>query len=196
MLNAVKNKLAALRAAPTDINALLEKIDDVRETIATLRTERDRVARAPRPASEILSLLDDHLDRLATDGIDALRLGRLTRRDEPVSLVLPHHIDKTTASVDASPATRALLGIIIATNRQAFREIVKGQVEDLTRDRPGMSDDELSAKLAALDAEILSAELSEEAAIRSLEVSGVNILRRSDADVRAVLADDSAVPPV
>lgn len=194
MLNAVKNKLAALRAAPSPVNELLERADDCREQAASLKVERDRVARAPRPTSEILDLLDDHLDQLATAGVDALRLGRLTRRDQPVMLELPHHIDKTTAHVDASPATRVLLGIIIATSRPALREVLVGQINDLTRGQPGLTDHELAARLAVIDAEIMSAELAEEFAVRQLEQAGVSVLRRADASPLAVLAHDSALP--
>lgn len=178
------------------LNAMLEKVDDCRETIATLRTERDRVARSPRPAAEILDLLDDWLDKAATDGVDLLRLGRLTRRDQPVMLELPHHVDPAAGYVDSSPATRALFGLLIATSRPAIRSIIQGQLEDLTRGKEGLTDEQMNARLAEIDAEILSAELSEEAAIRALEGAGVTVLRRADASPVAVLADDAALPPV
>lgn len=190
----LKSRLAAMKAAPTDVNALLEQIDDRREVIATLRAERDQISRSPRPTSEIIEMLDSHFDDLATAGVDALRLGRLTRRDQPIMLELPHHVDRSAGYVDSSPATRALLGLIIATSRPAIREIIASQISDLTRGRPGMSDDELSTRLAEIDAEILNAELGEERAIRSLESAGVSVLRRADASPLAVLASDAALP--
>jgi hypothetical protein len=196
MLHTLKSKLAALRAAPVPVNDLLATVDDVREQIAILRVERDRVARAPRPASEIMTALDDHLDQIATDAVDGLRLGSLLRRDQPVALALPYRLDPETRAIDSTGAVKSLLGLMVAANRQSFREIVQGQIEDLTRDRPGMSDAELHARLAEIDAELLAAELSEESSIRALEASGINVQRRGDADPRAALAADSALPPM
>jgi len=50
------------------------------------------------------------------------------------------------------------------------------------------------ADLAALDADLLAAEMAEESLIRSAEASGIEITRRRDADPRAVLAADAALP--
>ncbi|TGQ94637.1 hypothetical protein EN851_03535 [Mesorhizobium sp. M8A.F.Ca.ET.208.01.1.1] len=48
--------------------------------------------------------------------------------------------------------------------------------------------------LAKLDAELLELEMAEEALLRAAEAAGIEILRRIDADPRAVLAADSALP--
>lgn len=194
MLGSIKNRLASMRAAPTPINDLLASVDDMREQIASLRAEREKVSRAPRPAAEILDALDSWLDQAATDAVDRLHVNRLTNRTNPVSLSLPFHVDRETTATDASAACTVLLGLLIATSRPAIRQIIEGQLEDLTKGRPGMSDAELSAKLAELDAQILSAELAEEAAIRALEGAGVAVQRRPDLDPRAALAADDALP--
>lgn len=194
MLGSIKNRLASMRAAPTPINDLLASVDDMREQIASLRAEREKVSRAPRPASETLAALDQHLDDLATSAVDRLSLNRLTNRTNPVSLSLPFHVDRETTATDASAACTVLLGLLIATSRPAIRQIIEGQLQDLTKGRPGLTDDELHARLAELDREILNAELAEESAIRALEGAGVAVLRRPDADVRAVLAADAALP--
>jgi hypothetical protein len=189
----LKSKLAAMRAAPTPINSLLEAIDDHREVIASLRAEREKVSRAPRPAAEILDALDAHLDKLATDAVDGLNLNSMTNRANPLALRLPFRTDRERATIDSSAACSVLLGLIIATSRPAIRSIIQGQLQDLTRGKEGMSDEALTARLAEIDREILSAELAEESAIRSLEVAGVTVLRRPDLDPRAALADDSAL---
>jgi hypothetical protein len=196
MLGSIKSKLAALRAAPVPVNSLLEQVDDMREQVATLRAERDRTARAPRPASEILTALDDWLDSAATSAVDSLQLGSLLRRDRTVGLSLPYRIDPETRVVDGTGTSQTLFGLLIAVNRQAFRSIIEGQLSDLARGTPGISDDEIHARLAELDAELLAAELSEEAAIRALEMSGISVQRRPDADPRATLAADAALPQV
>jgi hypothetical protein len=159
-----------------------------------LKSERDSVIRAPRPAAEIMTALDTWMDQAATGAVDGLRLGALLRRDHPVELTLPFRLDAETRAVDGAAATKAVLGLLIATSRPAIRHVIQGQIEDLTKARPGMSDAELAARLAELDREIVDAELAEESAIRSLEVAGVTVLRRPDADPRAVLAADGALP--
>lgn len=194
MLGSIKNRLASMRAAPVPVNDLLTSVDDHREVIASLKAERDRVARSPRPAAEIMTALDAWLDQAATDAVDSMRLGALLRRDRPIALDLPTYRDPVAGQLDVTPSTKALLGLLVAVNRQAFREIVKGQVEDLTRDRPGLTDEALSARLAEIDAEILAAEMAEESAIRSLAVAGVAVQRRADASPLAVLAHASALP--
>ena len=181
-------------AATKDLPGLLDAVDQHRERIARLTAEREAIAHAPRPISETLSLLDDHLDALATSGVDALRLGRLTSRGAAISLDLPFHIDRATGAVDGSHASRALLGLLVATNRAAFRQIVEGQLTDLMRDRSAMTDAEQVARLAEVDAERTAVELREESAIRQLERSGLPVLRRPDASPVALLVADDALP--
>jgi len=48
-------------------------------------------------------------------------------------------------------------------------------------------------ELARIDAELLDAELAEEGVIRDLEASGFDMLRRPDADPRALLAADEVL---
>lgn len=194
MLSALKTKLTALRAAPTDLNGLLDRIDDLRETIASHQAEREAVSRAPRPASEILEALDFHLDKIATQSVDALHLGRITRRDVPTVLELPFRLDRDTRQVDATAALQAVFGLLIACNREAFRSLIAGQINDLCRGRPALTDADQASRLAALDQEILIAEMAEERSIRDLEAAGVAVLRRPDASPLAALAADDALP--
>jgi hypothetical protein len=70
MLDALKAKLTALRAAPVPVDQLLEDIDSVREQIAVLTEERAAIIAAPRPPEEVIGLLEDHLNELAADALD------------------------------------------------------------------------------------------------------------------------------
>lgn len=194
MLRTLKTKLASMRAAPTDIGGLLERIGGLREEIAILQIERETTAHAPRPPAEILMALDGWFDQAATDAVDRLGINRLTNRANPAGLELPYFIDPQTRHVDATMATKTLLGLLIASNREAIRDIVAGQLRDLCRDRPALTDEAQASRLAALDHQILSAEFAEESAIRCLEAAGVFIQRRPDAAPLAVLADDDALP--
>ena len=57
-------------------------------------------------------------------------------------------------------------------------------------DVEGLSSEEREAQLAAKREELFKLELAEEAIIRAAEASGLEFLRRADADPRAVLAFD------
>lgn len=181
-------------AAKIDISSLLIKVDESREQIATLRAERQTVLHAPRPLAEILAALDDWLDDAATNSVDRLRLGQLTRRDMPAGIQLPFSVDRQTAAIDASAACNVLLGLVIAVARPTLRQIIEGQLADMVAARPGLTDAEQAARLAELDRQILTTELTEEHCIRALEAAGVPILRRPDAAPMALLATDGALP--
>lgn len=180
--------------AKIDISNLLTKVDESREQIAVLRSERETVARAPRPLAETLTLLDAHLDVIATQAVDGFHLGGLLRRDQSVALRLPFRFDAETRSVDTTGAVNAMLGLLVATCRPALRQIIEGQLSDLLQDRPALTDQEQAARLSELDRQILTTELHEERCIRQLEAAGLPVLRRPDAAPLALLAADTALP--
>ena len=168
------------------VNALLSEVDAMRDQISALRQDRTQIEAAPRPLSETLDMLDDHLDHLATEAVDALSLHHLRDRRGTFGLRL---------SQSGSPefAVANLLGLVIATNRAAVRELIVGQLSDLDAARPGMNEGDRAARLAEIDKEILTAEMAEESALRRLEAQGVSIARRADASPLAVLAADRAL---
>jgi len=190
------NKLARMRAAPRPINDLLEAVDDCREQIAGLRSERARVAAAPRPASEILADIDEALDGLATAAIDRLQLHRLIGRKAPAEIRVPLAPGRDLAEqyVNTEVAARTLFGLIIAAAREPLRAVLAGQIEDRLDGRECLTDTEIEARVSEIDRLILAAELSEEAATRTLEAAGIEVQRRGDADPLVVLAADDALP--
>jgi hypothetical protein len=83
---------------------------------------------------------------------------------------------------------------VLAYMGEAFIESVKKQVKAAYGGDQGMAEKQRLDLLAKNDAEILAAELAEEAIVRHAEKQGFKIDRRSDADPRAVLAYESALP--
>jgi hypothetical protein len=73
-------------------------------------------------------------------------------------------------------------------------DALRKDIEHVFDNNPGISAEARAAALAAIDLELLDAELTEESIIRSAESAGFQIARRADADPRAVLADDRELP--
>jgi len=196
MLNTLQNRLAAMRAAPTDLNRLLETVDDLREQVSTLRAERTAVLAAPRPVEQILEALDAHLDELATDAVDRLRLARLLDRRAPVRVGLPLTPGRDLAelNVNTGAAMSNLFGLLIVAARQPLRDLIADQVADLMAHREPLTDQQIEARVAEIDDALLVAELSEEGSTRLLERAGIFVDRRGDASPLAVLAADAALP--
>lgn len=72
--------------------------------------------------------------------------------------------------------------------------ITKGVKELYTNSLKSISEEERTDRLAEIDRNILDAEMSEESIIRAAEKAGFKIVRRKDADPRAVLATDVFLP--
>lgn len=168
------------------VNELLNAVDAARDQISALRQDRTQIEAAPRVLADVMTDLDAHLDSLATDAIDALSLYQLRDRRGTFGLRL-------SQSGLPDVGLQTLLGVVIAVARGPIRDLIEGQLRDLDAARPGMNEGDRAARLAALDAEILRAELAEEGAIRQLERLGVQIGRRADASPLAVLASDAAL---
>jgi len=75
-----------------------------------------------------------------------------------------------------------------------LRRAVLDHIEDHYSTVEHMTEAERRKELESLDERILSLELTEEAILRSAEQAGFQIERRTDADPRAVLADESSLP--
>jgi hypothetical protein len=189
MLDAIKGKLAALRAAPAPVNELLETVDDLREQVATLQQEREATLAAPRPVEEVSSLLDDRLSALAADALDALHVPSLLTPGADVTV-------KLSATGDARTEVGNLLGLLVLLHRPALKKVMTAQIEQAASlsPVPPLSEGQRAARLSELDGQILAAEMAEEACIRRLEAVGIAVQRRSDLNPLVALAADDALP--
>lgn len=187
--------LTAHRAAASDALGVL---DQVRESVAAAKAELAQIERAPVLVTEAMGEFGDWLDAAATNAVDRLNVSYLLEPNRAASgLKLPFVVTRGPDGAlvqDATMAVETLLGLVLAANRKAVLELVKGQLSDFADGRETIAGDDRAARVAAAQADLLSAELMKEAAIRQLEWMGVEVARRADADPAAVLASDASLP--
>jgi len=180
----VKNPFKMFSAARSATAEALDVLDQVREGLAAKRAEIARIDTAPAPVAEVMKGLGEWADRVATDAIDALRVERLLAPGRAgQGLDLPN---VPATNRDAS----VVFGLLLAANRQAFLDLIQGQVEDLTFGVETMDEPSRAKALARAQGELAEAELLEERLVRDLEAVGVQVSRRPDASPAAVLASD------
>lgn len=178
----------------SDALTIAASLHEIRGELAALDAEAQRIAEAPQPVEDALAALDAWLDREAEAGLAAT----------PVAALLDSRTSATglaRAPVFADgkrvmePDLAALRGLLCALPpvRHALRELVKGQLQDLTRGVETMSPSTRAKKAARIAEQRLALELREEGLIRAAERAGIAVTRRASADARVLLAADSAL---
>jgi hypothetical protein len=154
------------------------RIEALRSEIVVAKAEIADLAALPVPRAEAEAALDAALARLGQQGADALTSGLS-------SLTRPERRPEFAPELGTSD----LLALVVALNAQTVRATVGKALDVVYRGRkalPPMA--ARKAKTAELEAKIIAAEIEEERLIRAVEAAGIPILRRADADPRAVLA--------
>ena len=193
MLDALK-RLVAGRDAVADT---FRVIDALRESVADAKARLARIEAAPVPPAEALAALSDWIDATATRGVDRLGLSHFLEAGRAAQGIrLPVTLTRTEGGPvpDTSGAVEALLALILATSRDKVLDLVRGQLSDLAEGRDVIPAAERHARIEAARADVLEAELAEEAACRALERLGIEVARRADLDPRAALASDASLP--
>lgn len=193
MIEALR-KLVSGRDAVADT---FRVIDALRESVAEAKARLARIEAAPVPPAEALAALSAWIDAKATVGVDRLGLDHVLEPGRAAQGIrLPVMLTRTEGGAvpDTSAAIDALFGLVLAVNRDAVLHLVKGQLADLAEGRDVIPAAERHARIEAARADVLSAELHEEAACRALERLGIEVARRGDADPRALLASDACMP--
>lgn len=201
----IGNIIAALRGQREAASGALDAIEVVREQIAAAKAEVERITLAPQPIEAALEALDAWMESQATAAVDALPVARLldpvgARRGldrEPV--VIRRHAAGDGGghvSVELGPEVDVLRGLLFTspTVRAEIRATIEGQLNDRLRGREAMTPETRAKKLARAQQTLFDFELTEEAAVRALESAGLSVLRRADADPRALLASDASLP--
>lgn len=88
------------------------------------------------------------------------------------------------------PFVDSMIVALAAQIKQSMQEGLRELYEGLD----WVDEADRQAEIAKLDQEILDAELAEESIIRTAEAAGFPVRRRAEADPRAVLATDEALP--
>ncbi|MDO9417963.1 hypothetical protein [Pararhizobium sp.] len=173
--NLISGILKGSRAAGQTISDGLEAI---REEITALKEKRDESSFLPVDEASACQRVDLLVARLSLEA-QKHAPGPERFTSSPEHWRLP----------SCEPAQ-----LLFAYMAGGLAEAIKQEVRKIYEDGAGLTDAERSKRFAALDHEILQAELIEEAIIRTSEASGFKVLRRFDADPRAVLAHESALP--
>lgn len=153
----------------------IAKVNSLRASIIDKKAERAAAETSPLSRDELRAGLDRQIARAAdTERRLARRVG-LGHYEDGVILgrVVGDH-------VELLPAMIALFGVdAIRSNLDRFIQ--------LAPDAPGKG--ERDARLTTIEDQILKLELAEENALRALEATGVEVMRRADASPAVVLAN-------
>jgi hypothetical protein len=156
--------------------AALDAVEEARLAVLRLRDQRAEIEAAAVPKADALAALDAGLDALAAQAERSLSVTSLTRPAGRPSLSL-------------NPAPSDLAPLLVAVGRKELRRIMAAKVEEAYgTDAPTLTRAQREQRLAELDGHLLDAETHEELLVREAEAVGLSVLRRADADPRAVLA--------
>ncbi len=154
-------------------------VADIRSHIVALKVERKRIAALPVDQEEAFVRID-RLVEVVT---------------ETARQVYPNPFDMTRP--DYQPkyhfAQRPEL-LLLAQMGAEIAQRMKAEALEFYQTNPGLDAATRAERIRGVDRKILDAELAEESMIRSAEAAGFPILRRRDADPRAVLAHEKVLP--
>lgn len=166
-----------------------KKLDALREQLLELKAERSQLEAAPVPRAEALEKLHTWLETERTRfhrGFNVRPFLDAKSDSTRFHLVLPKLTDGVTEA-DLICSAVATLGA------DALETVLTERLDaELAKQPPGLPQAERVKRLAAIDAELVQLERGEEQLIRESETAGLEIDRRSDADVRVVLGLDAA----
>lgn len=169
----LKKLLAGSRKAASSVS---EGLQELRLRRLRLLDERDEIAARPVPMDAALAALDRDLDDLLVTAKRETNVRSLTRADSPSWTI---------------PQNGILIALLISANRHSFRDQLAELIAPAyANGAKPIEADEREATLRRIDDELLDLEMAEEGAIRGAEAAGLSVLRRADADPRAVLASD------
>ncbi|TYB81765.1 hypothetical protein [Maritimibacter fusiformis] len=192
ILERLSKSLKKSRSAIADVHGGL---GEIRSRIDELRDQRDAIESRPLPLASVEREVDAWLDTTVANAVTALPVNRFAtpkerRRGEP-DFELPLPLRHGANTPDAGPAVGILLGLLVATNREAFKMILLGRLGDYYENREGIEPSAAADLISEIDNEIWSLEHDEEFLIRDAEAAGLELQRRPDANPEIVLLADS-----
>ena len=198
-----------LRAIPTDVkfeefesdrkaakgSATVADIEKARQRIAQLRAEIHTIRSAPPPSATVKARMRAQVAALAERArpnyLGAVESGQPIKFPE----LQVQMQTATAAGIGISLQTMPdMLGLFCYVHGDALIRKMEADIDELADDEGSLSDEEKAQRERQILAGILEIERVEEAAIEQLEVSGVPIARRDDADPRAVLGLSGDLP--
>ncbi|WP_422028496.1 hypothetical protein [Roseovarius sp.] len=155
-----------------------QAVDQLRDLRVRLLDERDEVASRPLPFELAAEAAEQAIQRRAEAALDRLSVTGLMR---PADRRRPHLEISDEQAAD----------LAFAANAAAIAGLIRERLEQECKGSKPLAPEDRDREIERLDAEILAAELAEEGLIRGLEQAGIEMLRRPDADPRALLVSDA-----
>lgn len=168
----IKKLLAGATAATRELTT---GVDDLRAKRLVVLDEIARIEALPEPIEDVLAAIDRDLDAMAAKALDAIYMPALLRASPPRL---------------ENPGTDAMVGLLVAANREAFTEVLHDHVAARYEGFEVMAPAARADALATLAADLADLERAEESLIRSAEAAGFAPLRREDADPDVLLLSD------
>lgn len=181
MLGNSKSLMDLLKRAKSVSTVITESLEEIRSQIEDLKSRQDEISELPVTEDVAISRAVQSMQ------------GRISAAQQHVGSpsrfsVSPNRWEsRYEPTIDFGALTLAYLG-------DQLLDAVSSEIKQLYAGRPGVTDKERQKLFDDNDRQILDAELMEEAIIRQAEQQGYSIERRVDADPRAVLAHESALP--
>lgn len=186
--------LKSLTAKREAARELTSTVDDLREQIAEAQARIAAIEAAPQDIETALAAFDRWADEAATQAVDSLPIRRLLSPESAGrGLDMAPLARPSDRAPDATPIANAALGLIFLVARDQLREVVSGQLQDLMGGQTGLTAATRAKKVEEAKSALLALEAGEELAIRALEESGIEVVRRSDADPRILLAAEASL---
>lgn len=164
-------------------------IERIRRRVRELDADRRRVEAAPFPAAECKALARQQVEAMVSRGAPNL----LPLVDQRAPVEWPREFtnavvggEKQVAGIVSFQSFDAL-SFLAWLHRDALLARIDEEIGELVDDDQALSDPARAAKLAEIDRDKLVVEREEEALIARAHAEGLDVLRRSDADPRAVL---------
>jgi len=163
---------AILRRSRSGAEAIFSGLEDIRKQIIVEKEALASIQSQPADKSTTVMRFDTWMAKVEIENV----AGEIVRR--------------LRAGSYREPSSADYSALALASVSSQIRETVQSEIERHVDAAPGLSDDQRERAVADRRERLLILELAEEAMIREAERAGLDILRRGDADVRAVLADE------
>ena len=171
----MKTKVAGIQKA---MATAVAGVEEIRQAIADLRNERQKIASAPVPASEATALLRQMLDRWEAGGRN--RYIGLEPIIHAATSGQPPQIE-----IHQSATMGHILGLLVPLLRAPLEAALTAAVEQHCQAvPPGLPAAERVARLREIDAELGKLEAAEEEAIAAAEDGGLQIPQKARREPR------------
>lgn len=169
------------RATVAELERLRSRVSDLNAEIAAVRA-------APPPVAVVIDRARQQVAAMAEHG----RPDYLAAIEGVGPVKFREQLLQMQTATPAGPGVTAhsmpdVLGLFAYVHRDALMQKLEADLTELADDEGTLTDEEKAKREQQLHIEILEAERAEEAIIEELELSGLPVARRDNADPRAVL---------